>query len=79
MNTIVGNGKIVGDTIQNFSMLPLRRVERVAQLAIGVDPLDAISRFKVAVAMIPNVSSEMPPEVNLLDIKLEGPQIAVRP
>ncbi|MBP6711477.1 MAG: mechanosensitive ion channel family protein, partial [Propionivibrio sp.] len=49
------------------------------QLAIGVDPLDAIARFKEAVAKIPNVSSEMPPEVNLLDIKLEGPQIAVRP
>jgi small conductance mechanosensitive channel len=79
VNTIVGNGKIFGDTIQNFSVLPVRRVERVAQLAIGVDPLDAISRFKAAVALIPNVSTETPPEVNLLDIKLEGPQIAVRP
>ncbi len=77
--TIVGNGKIFGDTIQNFSVLPLRRVERVAQLANGVDALDAIARFKAAVALIPNVSKEMPPEVNLLDIKLEGPQISVRP
>ncbi|MDO9315754.1 MAG: mechanosensitive ion channel family protein [Burkholderiaceae bacterium] len=77
--TIVGNGKIFGDTIQNFSVLPVRRVERVAQLANGVDALDAIARFKAAVALIPNVSKEMPPEVNLLDFKLEGPQIAVRP
>ena len=77
--TIVGNGRVFGEVIQNFSVLPLRRVERVAQLAIGVDPLDAIARFKAAVAKIPNVSSEMPPEVNLLDIRLEGPQIAVRP
>jgi small conductance mechanosensitive channel len=77
--TLVGNGKIFGDTIQNFSVLPVRRVERVAQLANGVDALDAIARFKVAVALIPNVSTEMPPEVNLLDMKLEGPQIAVRP
>ena len=77
--TIVGNGRVFGEVIQNFSVLPLRRVERVAQLAIGVDPLDAIARFKEAVAKIPNVSSEMPPEVNLLDIKLEGPQISVRP
>ncbi|MFT3850776.1 MAG: mechanosensitive ion channel family protein [Propionivibrio sp.] len=77
--TIVGNGKVFGDTIQNYSSLPLRRVERVAQLAVGVDPLDAIARFKEAVARIPNVSDVMPPEVNLLDIKLEGPQIAVRP
>ncbi len=79
VNTIVGNGKIFGDTIQNFSVLPVRRVERVAKMANGVDALDAISRFKAAVALIPNVSKDMPPEVNLLDIKLEGPQISVRP
>jgi small conductance mechanosensitive channel len=77
--TIVGNGKIFGDTIQNFSVLPVRRVERVAQLANGVNPLDAIERLKAAVSKIANVSTEMPPEVNLLDMKLEGPQISVRP
>ena len=77
--TIVGNGKIFGDTIQNFSALPVRRVERVAQLAGSVDPSDAIARLKAAVALIPNVSKEVPPEINLLDMKLEGAQIAVRP
>jgi len=79
VNTIIGIGKIFSDTIQNFSVLPVRRVERVAQLANGVDALDAIARFKAAVALIPNVSTTLPPEVNLLDIRLEGPQIAVRP
>ena len=79
VNTIVGNGKIFSDTIQNFSVLPVRRVERVAQLAGSVDVLDAIARLKTAVAQIPNVSKDMPPEVNLIDIRLEGPQIAVRP
>ncbi len=79
VNTIVGNGKIFGDTIQNFSVLPARRVERVAQLANGVDPLDAIARLKAAVALIPNISRDFPPEVNLMDLKLEGPQISVRP
>jgi small conductance mechanosensitive channel len=77
--TIVGNGKIFNDTISNFSALPVRRVERVAQLANGVDPLDAIARLKAAVATIPNVSVTHPAEINLLDMKLEGPQIAVRP
>jgi small conductance mechanosensitive channel len=77
--TLVGNGKVFGDTIQNFSVLPARRVERVAQLAGGVDPLDAVRRFKDAVAKIPNVSTEHPPEVNLLDMNLNGPVIAVRP
>jgi small conductance mechanosensitive channel len=77
--TTVGNGRVFGETIQNFSTLPVRRVDRVAQLAGGVDPLDAIRRLKEAVAKIPNVSTTKPPEVNLLDLKLEGPQIAVRP
>ena len=79
VNTIVGNGKIFGDTIQNFSVLPVRRVERTAQLAGSVDPLEAIERFKAAVARIPNVSTEQPPEVNLLDMNLNGPVISVRP
>ena len=77
--TIVGNGKIFGDTIQNFSVLPVRRVERVAQLAGSVDPLEAIERFKAAVAKIPNISSAKPPEINVLDINLVGPVISVRP
>ena len=77
--TVVGNGKVFSDTIQNFSSLPVRRVERVAQLANGVDPIDAIARLNAAVVAIPNVSTEVPPEVNLLDLKLEGPLISVRP
>ncbi len=35
--TTVGNGKVFGETIQNFSALPVRRVDRIAQLAGGVD------------------------------------------
>ena len=37
--TIVGNGKVFGDTVQNYSALPVRRVERTAQLAQGVEAL----------------------------------------
>ena len=77
--TVVGNGKIFADTIQNFSALPVRRVERTAQLAGGVDPLDAIARFKAAVAKIPNVATDPAPEVNLLEMTLVGPVISVRP
>ncbi len=77
--TLVGNGKVFGDTVQNFSALPARRVERTAQLAGGVDVQDAIARLKAAVAAIPNVSSTHPPEVNVVDINLVGPVIAVRP
>jgi small conductance mechanosensitive channel len=77
--TLVGNGKIFSDTIQNFSALPFRRVDRTAQLAGGVDTTDAIARFKAAVAKIPNVMAEPAPDVSLLDLNLVGPVIAVRP
>jgi small conductance mechanosensitive channel len=77
--TLVGNNKIFGDTVQNFSALPVRRVDREAQLAGSVDPLDAMERFKAALAKIPNVSQDRPPEVQLLDINLNGPVICVRP
>ena len=77
--TLVGNGKIFGDAIQNFSAHPSRRVERIAQLAGGVDALDAVQRFKAAVAAIPNVVQDPPPEVNVLDFNLVGPVISVRP
>jgi small conductance mechanosensitive channel len=77
--TLVGNGKVFGDTVQNFSALPVRRVERTAQLAGSVDPIDAIARFKAAVAKIPNVASGPAPEINLFDMNLNGPVISVRP
>jgi small conductance mechanosensitive channel len=77
--TLVGNGKVFSETVLNYTALPLRRVDRLAQLAGGVDPADAIARLKAAVAKIPNVSTTQPPEVNLLDLNLVGPVIAVRP
>ena len=77
--TLVGNGKVFGDTVMNFSARPTRRVERTAQLAGGVDALDAIQRLKAAVAKIPNVVADPAPEINLLDINLVGTVIAVRP
>ena len=77
--TLVGNGKVFADTIQNFSALPLRRVDRTAQLAGGVDPAEACARLRDAVARIPNVVPSPPPEVSLLDLNLLGPVIAVRP
>jgi small conductance mechanosensitive channel len=77
--TLVGNGKVFSETIQNFSSLPYRRVERTAQLAGGVDHKDAIARLQAAVAQIPNVMQQPAPEVSLLDINLLGTVIAVRP
>jgi small conductance mechanosensitive channel len=76
--TIVGNGKIFADTVQNFSALPVRRVDRTAQIANGVDPIDAVTRLKMAVSNIPNVAKDPAPEVNILDFNPNGTVIAVR-
>jgi small conductance mechanosensitive channel len=77
--TLIGNGKIFSDTIQNFSALPYRRVDRTAQIAGGVDHREAIARLRAAVAQIPNVLAEPAPDVSLLDINLLGTVLAVRP
>jgi small conductance mechanosensitive channel len=77
--TLVGNSKVFGDTVMNYTARPSRRVDRTAQLAGSVDPLDAIARLKAAVARIPNVVESPAPEVNLLDMNLIGPIISVRP
>jgi small conductance mechanosensitive channel len=77
--TVVGNNKIFSDTIKNFSVNPYRRVDRLAQLAHGVDPMDAIARLKTALAAIPNVSKEPAPDVEIIDFTPMGPVLAVRP
>ena len=77
--TLVGNSKVFGDTVMNYSARPSRRVDRTAQLAGSVDALDAIQRLKAAVAKIPNVVAEPAPEVNLLDMNVLGTVISVRP
>ena len=79
VHTLVGNGKIFADTIQNFSALPYRRVDRQVQLATGVDVDDAIKRIRLAVLTLPQVVTRPPPEVSLLDTTLVGPVLAVRP
>ncbi|OBV09831.1 mechanosensitive ion channel family protein [Erythrobacter dokdonensis] len=79
VQTIVGNAKISGDVVKNFSSHEYRRVDRTAQLAFGVDPLDAIARLKPALAAIPNVVAEPAPDVEILDFNERGTVLAVRP
>jgi len=77
--TLVGNNKILSDTIQNFSTLPVRRVDTVAKVANGVDVSQAIELLRAELARIPNVSTEEPPVVEILQFTPEGPLLAVRP
>jgi len=79
VRTIVGNSKILSDTIQNYSANPYRRVELVAQLAHGVDPNLAVGLLKERLGKIPNVLSQPAPDVEILSFTLAGPVLAVRP
>ena len=77
--TFVGNNKIFSDTIQNFSASPYRRVDRLAQLAHGVDAHDAIRRLKETLVTIPNIAREPAPDVAIVDFNERGAVLAVRP
>lgn len=79
IKTMVGNGKIFADTIQNFSANPYRRVDLTAQLAHGVDPAAAVALLKSALAKVPNVIVEPAPDVEILTFNPMGAVLAVRP
>ncbi len=79
VRTIIGNSKILADTIQNFSANPYRRVDLVAQLHHTVDPLAAMKLLRERLPSIPNVAREPPPDVEILQFTAAGPQLAVRP
>ncbi|MBX9608668.1 MAG: mechanosensitive ion channel family protein [Gammaproteobacteria bacterium] len=77
--TIIGNGKIFADNIQNYSANPHRRVELKCQLAGSADHVAAMELLRARMAAIPNVMKSPAPEVEILDFNLVGPVLAVRP
>jgi small conductance mechanosensitive channel len=79
IRTFVGNGKIFGDNIQNFSANAFRRVDLVAQLNHTVDSNEAIGLLKTRLTKIPNVVDSPPPDVEILQFTPMGPMLAVRP
>jgi len=79
VHTIVGNAKVMGGTIKNFSSNPYRRVELLAQIDHSVDPKDAIARLRTALPRIPNVETSPAPDVEILTFNERGPVLAVRP
>jgi small conductance mechanosensitive channel len=77
--TLIGNGKIFGDTIQNFTHNPFRRVELKCQLAGNADHVAAMELLREKLADIPNVLHQPAVEVEILEFNLVGPVLAVRP
>lgn len=77
--TMVGNNKILGDTIQNFSNTPYRRVDLKCQLSGAADQVAAMKLLREKISSIPNVLPDPSIEVNILEFNLVGPVLAVRP
>ncbi len=76
---IVGNSKVFGDNIMNYTRNDYRRVDMTAQLAHDVNPEQATALLKDAVARIPNVLATPATVVEILEFNLAGPLLAVRP
>jgi small conductance mechanosensitive channel len=77
--TVVGNSKIAGDTIQNFTTNPFRAVDMRAQIAHGVDPHAAIAALTLAINAIPNVMATPAPVIDILEFNEYGTKLVVRP
>lgn len=79
VSTMVGNSKILGDTIQNFSNTAYRRVDLKCQLPNSANHDAAITLLKQRISAIPNVLASPPVEVSILEASPAGPVLAVRP
>lgn len=76
---IVGNTKVFGDNILNYTRNDHRRVDLTAQLNHQVDPEQAIALLREGVARIPNVLPTPTPVVEIFEFNLAGPVLVVRP
>jgi small conductance mechanosensitive channel len=79
VRTMVGNGKIFGEAIHNYSVNKYRRVDLVAQLSASADHRAAIDLLRTKVAGIPHVLADPAPMVEILEHRPVGPLLAVRP
>ncbi|KAB0664009.1 mechanosensitive ion channel family protein [Oryzomonas japonica] len=79
VKTMIGNGKIFGDNIQNYTANDYRRVELKCQLAGNADHVAAMLLLRQKLAAVPNVLPTPAVEVDILEFTLVGPVLAVRP
>ena len=75
----IGNSKILGATIRNFTTRPSRRLDLVATIPRHEDPNHAIAEIKSHLAKIANIAADPAPEVRILAVEEYHFKIAVRP
>ena len=79
VRNIVPNSKLFGDTIQNFSSHPYRRVDLTLQLDHGADVEQAMDLIRGTLRGVEHQDSRLAPEVMVLEVNEWGPKLAVRP
>jgi small conductance mechanosensitive channel len=79
VRTVIGNNKVLGDTIVNYSANSHRRVDMKTQLSSAADVNAVIARLREKLAAIPNVAKTPAPIIEILEFNLTGPVLAVRP
>lgn len=79
VQAMVGNNKIFGDTIQNFSASAYRRVDLKCQISGAADHVAAMQLLREKVGAVANVLQTPGVEVDILDFTGLGPVLAVRP
>src|SRR5512137_5688 len=67
LRIIVGNNKLLSDNIVNYTTNAFRRVDLKAQLAHGVDPFEAATKLRERLKQIPNVMTDPPPHVEIVE------------
>jgi small conductance mechanosensitive channel len=76
---IVANNKIFSENIQNFSAMPVRRVDCVCKIAYNVNAVDVIIRLREGLELVRNVKADPPAQIEVIALGCEGPTICVRP
>ena len=76
---IVGNAKVFGDTIQNYTRNDYRRVDLTVELPHEVDPNQAIALLTDGIAHIANILPAPAPTIEVFEFTLAGPRLVVRP
>jgi small conductance mechanosensitive channel len=77
--TFVGNGKLLGSNVRNFSANPSRRVDMVGHIRRGADLAETFAEIRSRILKVPNVLPEPEPEIGILSFDDRSYRLVVRP
>jgi len=79
IRTYVGNSKLLGDNLKNFSANPARRIELTGTVPRHADVHKVMAEVKAKLLTIPNVLADPAPEVTIFSADIFDIHLAVRP